>query len=208
MIIGANGFPVLSPTSKQQYIANSQPKWIGSLSSTLRYHQFSLSFLFDAQQGVYRYNQFANFLGSFGLHKGSEDRNTTKVFPGVLADGTPNTKAVWLGQGTGPDGVNYGNGYYRNYYRGASETFIEDASWLRLRTLSLSYQLPAKLVERSGFLTGISITLSGNNLWLDTKWTGFDPEASSTNSGSVVDGFSGFTYPATRSYLASINLNF
>ena len=208
MIIGANGFPVLNPTSKQQYIANSQPKWIGSLSSTFRYKNISLSFLFDTQQGVYRYNQFENFLGSFGLNEQSADRNTTKVFPGVLANGTPNTKAVWLGMGTGPDGVNYGNGYYRNYYRGASETFIQDASWFRLRTVSLSYQLPSKLVERSGFLTGISVTLTGNNLWLDTKWTGFDPEASSTNSGSVVDGFSGFTYPATRSYLASINLNF
>lgn len=208
LVIGANGFPVLNPASKQQYIANTQPKWIGSLASSLKYKNFLLSFLFDTQRGVYRYNQFANFLGSFALHKGSENRNDIVVFDGVLADGTPNTKEVWLGQGTGPDGVNYGAGYYRNYYRGASENFIEDASWFRLRTLSVGYTIPSTFVRKSGFLDGASLTFTGNNLWLDTKWTTFDPESSSTNSGSVADGFSGFTYPATRSYLLSLNVNF
>lgn len=208
IVIGANGFPVLNPASKQQYLGNSQPRWIGSFGSTFRYKGFSLSFLFDTQQGVYRYNQLANFLAAFLTHKGSENRNDIKVFDGVLADGSPNTKPVWLGQGMGPDGVNYGNGYYRNIYRGASETFVEDASWVRLRNLSLGYTVPADIVSKSGFLTGATVTFTGNNLWINTKWSGFDPEASSTSSGSVADGFSGFTYPATRSYLVSLNLNF
>jgi TonB-linked SusC/RagA family outer membrane protein len=208
IVIGANGFPVLNPASKQQYIANSQPKWIGSLGSTLRYRNLSLSFLFDTQQGVYRYNQLANFLAAFLTSKESENRDDIKVFKGVLADGTPNTKPVWLGQGVGPDGVNYGNGYYRDVYRGASEQFIEDASWIRLRTLSLGYTIPSNIVSKTKFLNGASVTFSGNNLWIHTKWSGFDPESSSTSSGSVADGFSGFTYPATRSYLVSLNLNF
>jgi outer membrane receptor protein involved in Fe transport len=208
IVIGANGFPVLNPASKQQYIANSQPRWIGSFGSTFRYKGLSLSFLFDTQQGVYRYNQLANFLAAFLTHKGSENRNDIIVFDGVLADGSPNTKPVWLGQGMGPDGENYGNGYYRNIYRGASETFVEDASWVRLRNLSLGYTVPADIVGKSGFLTGATVTFTGNNLWINTKWSGFDPEASSTSSGSVADGFSGFTYPATRSYLVSLNLNF
>ncbi|WP_290798520.1 SusC/RagA family TonB-linked outer membrane protein [Flavihumibacter sp. UBA7668] len=208
IIIGANGFPLLNPASKQQYIANSQPKWIASLGSTLRYKGLSLSFLFDTHQGVYRYNQLANFMGAFLMHKGSENRNDIKVFDGVLANGNPNTKPVWLGQGMGPDGVNYGNGYYRDNYRGSSENFIENASWIRLRNLSLGYTIPSNIVSKSGFLTGASVSFTGNNLWIQTKWSGFDPESSSTSSGSIVDGFSGFTYPATRSYLVSLNLNF
>ncbi|MHA4807038.1 SusC/RagA family TonB-linked outer membrane protein [Flavitalea flava] len=208
MVIGANGFPVLNPATKQQYIANSQPKWIGSFSSTLRYKGFSLFFLFDAQQGLYRYNQLANFMASFALQKGAEDRLDTKVFKGVLADGTQNTKAVWLGQGVGADGVNYTGGYYRNNYRGASETFIENASWLRLRTASLGYTIPSAWLTPTNFLTGASVTLSGNNLWIHSKWTGYDPESSSTSAGNVSDGFSGFTYPATRSFILSVNLNF
>lgn len=208
IVIGANGFPTLNPSSKQQYIANTQPKWIGNLSSTLRYSALSLYFLFDAQQGVYRYNQFANFLASFALQKGAENRNDVIVFDGVLADGSKNTKAVWLGQGVGPDGVNYGNGYYRNVYRGASETFIEDASWIRLRTLSLGYTLPEGVIKRSRFIQSATFSVTGTNLWIDTQYSTFDPESSSFSSGSVVDGFSGFTYPATRSIIISLNLNF
>jgi hypothetical protein len=208
IVIGDDGFPVLNSASKQQYIANSQPKWIGSLSTSLRFRQFMLSLLFDTQQGVYRYNQFANFLGAFGLNKESENRNQMIVFDGVLEDGTPNTKEVYLGQGEGPDGEDYGNGYYRNVYRGASEIFIEDASWIRLRTVSLGYAVPAKFAQKSGFLQGANITFSVNNAWLHTKWSTFDPESSSTSSGSVTDGFSGFTYPATRNYILSVNLNF
>lgn len=209
IIIGSNGFPVLNPASKQQYIANSQPKWIASFSSTLRYKGFALSFLFDTQQGVWRYNQFANFMGAFALGEYSLNRNDMYVFPGVDADGTPNTKEVWLGQGIGPDGItNYGNGYYRDYYRGASETFIEDASWFRLRTLSLSYSIPANIMAKTGFLNGATVSFTGNNLWLNTKWSGFDPESSSFSSGSVVDGFNGFTYPGTKSFIFSLNITF
>ncbi|EOR96466.1 TonB-dependent receptor [Arcticibacter svalbardensis MN12-7] len=208
IVIGANGFPVLNPASKQQYIANSQPKWIGSLGSTFKYKEMSFSFLFDTQQGVYRYNQLANFMAAFALQKSSENRNDFKVFEGVLADGTPNTKSVWLGQGVGPDGVNYGNGYYRNYYRGASETFIENASWVRLRSATLAYTLPQTLLQGSKFLNAVTLSFTGNNLWLSTKFTGFDPESSSTSSGSATDGFAGFTYPATRSYIFSLNANF
>jgi len=52
----------------------------------------------------------------------------------------------------------------------------------------------------------VNLSLTANNLWLQTDYSGFDPEASSTSSASVVDGFSGFTYPATRSYLFTIAL--
>jgi TonB-linked SusC/RagA family outer membrane protein len=208
IVIGADGFPVLNPATTQQYIANSQPKWIGSIGSTFKYKSLSLYVLFDTQQGVYRYNQLANFMGAFALQKSSENREDFVVFPGVTADGAPNTKSVWLGQGVGPDGVNYGNGYYRNVYRGGSETFIEDASWVRLRTATLSYALPEKFVQRSGFINNATISFTGNNLWLSTKFTGFDPESSSTSSGSVTDGFAGFTYPATKSYIFSLNVNF
>jgi TonB-linked SusC/RagA family outer membrane protein len=208
MVIGANGFPRLNPASKQQYLGNSQPKWIGSISNTFRYKNFSLSFLFDAQQGLKKYNQMANFMAAFGIADYTENRTETIVFDGVLADGTKNTKPVYLGQGDGPDGNDYGNGYYRNVYRGASENFIEDASWIRLRSASLGYQLPASLLQRTGFVNGAGITFTGNNLWLHTNYTGFDPESSSFNAGSVVDGFAGFTYPATRSFIVSVNLNF
>jgi hypothetical protein len=204
ILIGANGFPVID--TRQKYLANTQPKWIGSFYNSFRYKQFGLSFLFDTQQGLYRYNQMSNFMAAFGIAKYTENREQTIVFEGVTADGKPNAKPVYLGMGKGPDGVDYGVGYYRNVHRGVSENFIENASWVRLRNLTVSYSLPADLVTRSRFISNVNLSLTGNNLWLNTDYSTFDPEASSNSSGNVVDGFSGFTYPATRSFLFSISL--
>ncbi|GAA0560953.1 SusC/RagA family TonB-linked outer membrane protein [Chitinophaga japonensis] len=201
------GFPVINST--QKYLGNAQPDWIGAITNSFSYKGFGFSFLVDVRQGVQKYNQFANFMAAFGASKMTENRDQTKVFDGVFSDGKPNDIPVYLGQGVGPDGRNYGVGYYRNVYRGVTEEFIEDASWVRLRNVSLSYQLPSKLLERTKFISGVNITLTGNNLWLHTDYTGFDPESSSFNAGSnAADAFAGFTYPAVRSFLASINVTF
>jgi len=202
----AAGFPVIN--TNQKYLGNSQPKWIGSISNSFTYKAFSFSFLFDARQGVQKYNQFANFLAAFGASKITENRDQMKTFDGVFSDGKPNNIPVYLGQKLGPDGKDYGDGYYRRIYRGVTEAFIEDASWVRLRNVSLSYQLPSKLLSKTHFISGANITLTGNNLWLHTKFTGFDPESSSFNASSNADAFAGFTYPAVRSFLASINVTF
>lgn len=207
LLIGSNGFPVID--TKQKYLGSTQPDFIASTLQTLRYRQFSLSALIDTRQGQLKYNQFANFMAAFGTSKFTENRTQTIVFDGILADGTKNTKPVYLGQGIGPDGINYGNGYYRNVYRGITENFIEDASWIRLRSLSISYSVPTKVLSRTKVFKMATVSLTGNNLWLSTKFSGFDPESSSfsaaTNSS---EGFSGFTYPAIRSFLATVNFQF
>ncbi len=203
---GSNrGFPVRDLT--QRILGNSQPDWTGGISNNFTYKNLRLSFLFETQQGQDRYNQLGNYQAAFGTAPFTIDRNDTKVFDGVLPDGTTNTQEVWMGQGVGPDGRDYTDGYYRNVYRGITENFVEDASWVRLRNLSLSYQLPSKFL-RTNVIKDASITFTGNNLLLWTDFSGFDPDASSFNSGSNVDAFTGFAYPAVRSYLFSINLNF
>ncbi|MGI8952435.1 MAG: SusC/RagA family TonB-linked outer membrane protein [Chitinophagaceae bacterium] len=207
LLIGDNGFPMLTPTSDQKILGNSYPKWMGSIGNSFTYKNWSVYFLWDTRQGLEKYDQFYNFMSSFGETPLTLNRDQTVVFNGVLADGTQNTKAVWLGQGVGPDGVDYGAGYYRNVFRGISENFVEDASWIRLRTATLSYSLPQKLFDHS-FIKNINLAFTGNNLLLFTKYRGFDPESSSTPSGSNVNGFAGFTYPALRSYIFTLNAGF
>lgn len=205
IVIGADGFPVRAPLSSQKLLGNSQPDWIGGFTNTFTYKGLSLTALLDARVGLEKYNQMDNFFAAFGIAEYTENRNQTRVFEGVLSDGTPNTKEVWLGQGTGPDGVNYGDGYYRRFYRGVSENFVEDASWVRLRSLTLRYSLPQQWFENI-FIRNAALSFTGNNLWLSTDYKGFDPETSFSPSGSNVDGFSGFTYPAVRSYLFTLNI--
>jgi TonB-linked SusC/RagA family outer membrane protein len=207
MVIGANGFPVLAPVSSQKLLGNSQPDWVGGLSNTFSYKDFSLSVLIDARWGMERFNRLDNFFAAFGIADYTADRRSYRVFPGVLANGTPNTKQVWLDQATGPDGVAYGEGYYRNYYRAISEPFVQDASWWRVRSASIAYSLPASILRKS-FVRNVTVSVTGNNLFLHTQYYGLDPESISADSGSNVDGSSGFTYPATRSILFSLNVGF
>lgn len=201
------GFPIRDVTN-QRLIGNSQPRAIWGINNTFTYKNFTLSMLFDMRSGFQRFNQLGNFMSAFGIAKYTEDRNTSRVFNGVIAGGAANTQNVWLGQQVGPDGRNYGDGFYRNIHRGVTENFIEDAGWTRLRTLSLTYQLPSSIFKKSSFIKDASVTASGNNLLLWTKFSGFDPESSSTNADSNADGFSGFTYPGVRSYFISLNVNF
>lgn len=198
------GWPVRDGT--QRILGNSQPDWIGGISNTLTYKNWQLSFLFETQQGQDRYNQLGNFMSAFGIAKYTENRTQSQVFTGVLPDGTPNTQLVYIGMGLGPDGRDYNQGFYRTIHRTITENFVEDASWVRLRNLSLSYNIPQRFFKRS-FMQGATITFTGNNLLLFTDYTGFDPETSSNSAGSNIDAFTGFTYPAVRSYLFSINLN-
>jgi TonB-linked SusC/RagA family outer membrane protein len=207
LVIGANGFPLLAPVSSQKLLGNSQPDWIGGLSNTVSYKNLTFSALFDARWGMERFNRLENFFAAFGIADYTANRRSYKVFEGVLADGTPNTKQVWLDQGKGPDGVDYGEGYYRTNYRAISEPFVQDASWLRLRSASLSYSLPAKWLPKN-FIRNLAVAVTGNNLWLHTKYYGLDPESVSADSGSNVDGSSGFTYPAARSILFTLNVGF
>ena len=207
MIIGANGFPVLAPVSTQKLLGNSQPKGIAGFTNTFTYKNFSLSALIDARWGFQKFNRLENFFAAFGIADYTEDRRSYKVFDGVLADGTPNTKKVWLDQAMGPDGVNYGEGYYRNYYRAISEPFVQDASWVRLRSASLSYSFPKSWLPKK-VIRNINLAVTGNNLILITSYYGLDPESISSDSGSNVDGSAGFTYPAARSIMFTLNIGF
>jgi TonB-linked SusC/RagA family outer membrane protein len=204
LLIGDNGFPVIN--TDQKILGNTQPDWFGAITNTFNYKNLSFSFMFDTRQGVQKYNQMDNFFSAFGIAPYTLNRNETIVFDGVTANGEPNTQEVWLGQGTGPDGVNYGAGYYRNVYRGITENSVEDADWIRLRNVSLSYQLPGSWLE-GVFIERASITLTGNNLWLDTPYSGFDPEGNRGNR-NIDDGFGGFTYPGVRSYFVNLNVTF
>ena len=204
ILIGEDGFPVRN--QDQLILGNTQPKWFGSIFTRFSFQNFEISALLDTRQGVQKYNQMSNFMSAFGIAPYTEDRTETVVFEGVTSDGSPNTKPVYKGQGIGPDGVNYGAGFYRNVHRGITENFIEDADWVRLRNVTLSYRLPSSVLSRLP-VSGVRFSAVGHNLWLTTPYTGFDPEGNRGN-GNADDGFGGFTYPSVRSFTFSINVTF
>ena len=131
------------------------------------------------------------------------DRYKQVVFDGVVAnaDGsyTPNTRTVELTQG-----------YYQNLLTGTAASFVEDASWSRLRYVTLSYALPSSLLGNS-FVRGVELSVTGRNLVLLTNYSGVDPETASAGAGVRGGGSSGFDYgsvPATRGVDMGLRVNF
>jgi TonB-linked SusC/RagA family outer membrane protein len=93
-----------------------------------------------------------------------------------------------------------------------SSRFIEDGSYLRLKNISLSYDLPTHLVEKMGFRK-LKIYGTGQNLWTRTNYQGRDPEVNTdTNdflsSGSIVSGVDFFTPPQARTIVFGIKAEF
>ncbi|MFC3415434.1 SusC/RagA family TonB-linked outer membrane protein [Algoriphagus hitonicola] len=202
-LIGANGFPVR--TGNQLVLGNAVPKVFGGLRNDFNYKGFELSFLVDFRAGVDQYSQFDNFLSAFGKQEASLARNDFRVFPGVLADGSQNNQEVWLGQGVGPDGVDYGAGYWRNHYRTTSENFVVDASFIKLRNITLAYNLQPNLIKRTPFRTA-RLSVAANNIILYTPWDGFDPESFSAGAGGNAVGFTGLGFPGVQSVFFTLNL--
>ena len=76
--------------------------------------------------------------------------------------------------------------------------FYEDASYVRLKDVTLSYDLPQSLLGRTGG-ESLRLYVNGRNLWTKTEWSGLDPEFSNTNQRGT---------PLEKSVIAGINLRF
>jgi TonB-linked SusC/RagA family outer membrane protein len=205
VIIQSDGFPTVD-FSKQVKVGNALPDWQAGLTNTFSWNGLSLSFLLEWRQGgqvmdLAEPNRFRN-----GISAWTEPRYRNIVFNGVDAQGNPNTTPV-LWQGAA---VNTTNLLYRNFNRtiNAYQFNLQDASWFRLRNVSLSYTLPKSLFGEGSFINGVRFTLTGNNLWLSTPFRGFDPDGLANGSGANTPGFVGRNTPLTRSYAFGVSLTF
>lgn len=102
--------------------------------------------------------------------------------------------------------------YYQTFYyhTAVNSYFIEDGSYLKLRELSVFYDIPNKnLGKLKDYISSIRIGVVGHNLYTLTKYSGYDPEvASSTSSNLTKFPFDNFGYPNYRSFKASLEINF
>jgi len=206
IVIGEDGFQ--ERNTELLILGNSTPKWIGGIRNDFTYKAFDFSFLIDFRAGVDQYNQYDMFFSAFGISERTLDRNDTRVIEGVLADGSPNTQEVWLGQGVGPDGRDYGAGFYRNTYRRLTENFIQDASFIKLRNITLGYNFQDNILGVVDFVKSARISVAANNIILYTPWDGYDPESFSAGAGGNATGFSGLGYPGVQSLFFTFNIGF
>ncbi|MBK8965618.1 MAG: SusC/RagA family TonB-linked outer membrane protein [Saprospiraceae bacterium] len=195
LMIQANGLPKRADTRGN--VGNPYPDWIAGIRNVFEIYGVTVNALLDIRQGGSLWNGTEARLNRFGTSEKSGDRDRTYVIPGVkISDGTPNDIAISANQ------------YFSNYLgdgTAAVEQHIQDGSWVRLRELTLGYQIP---IPDNKYVKGINLYVTGRNLWLSTDYTGVDPETSLHGAGSNIGGFDYFNMPSTKSYIVGLNLSF
>jgi TonB-linked SusC/RagA family outer membrane protein len=165
------------------FIGNPNPDFSASLNNTFTYGNFNLSVYL---QGVY----------------GNDIFNANRLYTEAMSITTNQSTAVlerWTAPGTSnsmPRAV-YGDPNNNNR---ASSRYIEDGSYIRVKNVTLSYNIPNNLFGKKVF-DNARIYVSGQNLFTFTKYTGFDPEVST-------NGIDNNIYPVTRIVSLGLNVGF
>jgi hypothetical protein len=93
-----------------------------------------------------------------------------------------------------------------NFGGGPTTAAVEDASWVRLREVTLGYTIDKKFMKKLP-LTNVEIYFTGRNLWLNTPYRGIDPETSLLGATNG-QGMDYFNMPGTKSYTFGLRLSF
>ena len=176
-------------------IGNVMPDWIGGIRNTFTWKGLSVSALIDTRQGGDIFNLDEYYSKAYGTSWLTRDREHPIVVKGIRqSDGQPNTTQITD---------------YRTYWTtnaSIDEANVQDASFIRLRDVSISYDLPKNLLSKIS-LKGLVFTVSGRNLWLKTSnsFTGSDPENSLYGSGNG-QGIQNYAVPSSKSINFALKL--
>ena len=210
--LDANGFPQLD-TSGDKVLGDPNPDWRGAAGLRANYKGFSLNVLFETSQGNDMAERTRFVLQGFGTHAitGNEVTPTQDVvnYAGATIPAGTLVRGNLRDFGAGP--VLMDESWYTSLGGGfggsvINEFAVTDASWTRLRELSLAYSLDSSWVQKAG-LESISISVTGRNLALWSKIKGIDPDVSQFGSG-LAKGVDYFTNPSSRSVVFGININY
>jgi hypothetical protein len=164
-----------SPVKGKVVLGNSIPDYTWHWSNTLTYKNFSVDFLFYGVAGVSKFN--ATKASTFMAGTNSEVTKFLQYDRKTLSSAT----------------------FYQSSY------FVEDASFIRLKQITLSYLIPKKIAKYAD----VRLSVSADNLVTFTRYSGYDPEASIYTDNSFSDfAVDRGAYPVPRSYYFSIKLDF
>jgi TonB-linked SusC/RagA family outer membrane protein len=173
LMLDAGGRPIAAvnnPTDKvllRQALGDPNPDWIVSLSNTLDYKKLSFSFLFDGALGQEVFNADRRTRQGVGIGDYSE-----KEIKGLLP-----------------------RGYIFSIYN-TEEWRVEDGSYIKLREVALSYQLPSFVK----FIKSSSVSLIGRNLVSFDDYDGYDPETNAAGNSAVLRGIDFGNVPIPRTF--------
>ncbi|KAF2333584.1 SusC/RagA family TonB-linked outer membrane protein [Flavobacterium ginsenosidimutans] len=184
--VDTNGDGVITALDKGN-LGTSQPKFVGSFSNTVSYNDFDLNFSFQGAYGGKIFNALNQQLeiSTLGTNAAStlNDRWTTT---------NPSNEIPRAS--SSPLGI-------------VSERYVEDASFLRLKLITLGYTLPKSISKKLG-TKSVKVYISAENLITWTKYTGYDPEVSSYEQNNLYPGIDFGSYPNSKTFISGLNVTF
>ena len=210
LILGSNGLPTTNFNEKV-IVGNSTEDFTMGFGNNIEWKGFNLNFLFEWKKGGDKYSWTSYINNRMGSSEFTLQfrENDTYVFDGVMVD--PNNPGSYIPNTTVVDTSPTSSSLYNlfnttAYWRRNAEVLLQDASWVKLRNISLSYNLKGNLVSKH--IDNIKIGASVNNILLWTPFDGYDPEGSDYSAGSNINGFTGRGIPLTESYSFSLSFKF
>ena len=200
-LVDKNGLPILESTiDTENPLGNYLPDWTSSMVHSFRVKDFFLSFQLDFRKGGDIYmgslSRGDNYGTSRASLRGREEwyaGNGGIVAEGINPEGEVNTLAVNPQE-------------YFSRIAKAGEEYVYDGTNLRLRELTVGYNMPRRILDKTPF-SDIRISLWGRNLWMIySHIPGYDPESSfSTGNG---EGIELSSFPSTRSFGINVKFSF
>lgn len=192
----------LPQAGEQTSLGSGVYKWTGGFRNAFTYKDFSLAFLLDAKFGAKIFSGTNHQLYFYGLHKETLNGRTAANPAGSIvvqgvdeATGQANTTAVSSYE------------YYRSIAsKNIAEEFVYDASFIKLRELSIGYNFKS-LIKNIKWVKDLNVSVVARNLWTIMKHTpNIDPESSLNNSNGQGLELNG--YPTVRSIGFNVNVKF
>ena len=172
-------------TSDRTYIGDPNPNFMYGMTNVFAYRNLNLSILLQGSQGNSIFN--ASRIETEGMYNAINQ--STRVLSRWRRPGME-TKIPKAG-----------------YDMKISSYFVEDGSFLRVKDISLSYNVPTKILKKLG-ISKLQPYMSCTNILTITKYLGFDPEVNQWGNSGAVQGIDWGTYPQTKSIIIGLNLEF
>ncbi len=185
-----NGDGEINLDDDRRSISTSQPLFFGGIGNTFQYKNFDINIFLEGSYGNEIFNE-----SKFRLEGG-----ITHAYMNISKDFYDNH---WTLENESNTYGDYADRSPTSYL--ASDYYVEDASYLRLKSISLGYSLEAKILEALN-MSVARIYITGNNLYTWTNYSGFDPEV---NTGNILlSGVDRISYPRSKMILFGINITF
>jgi TonB-linked SusC/RagA family outer membrane protein len=195
----SRGYPVPVIVNNRKILGFGVPPQQIGIGASFRYKDFNAGFLIEGKSGGQIYSGTNNRLIGYGLHKmtvPAGGREAGMVPDGVLEDGSVITTSLDYAQQQA----------YWGRYNDAAEAGIRDSDYMRLRQLSIGYNIPSSVLEGT-FIQSASVSLIGKNLFfLSNDVENVDPESAYNSNNSQGLEFSGMPVPRTIGF--NVNLKF